>query len=188
VTILLLAGCGQANTATCLDLPASASTAIASIDDAFDLLLNSDDRSVRYSATLYLKLNLKGELTSHYGKLLFQLSNLKARLKVYESMGFAGDGGTAQLLAHYLLAEEEIDAKVQIICSLGSIGSDASPALRSIEYVRNKYPEQFRIGRSQGGTVILRSRSNDAAWIIREDSMSPEEFVALANRAIDRIR
>ena len=78
-----------------LVLPNKVSVNIASIDDAFSLMLNSKDRSERYAATLYLKSRLGEETIKHYGNILFKVSHLPARINVYESMGFFGGSANA---------------------------------------------------------------------------------------------
>src|SRR2546425_2118445 len=82
---------------SCLQTPRAASIRFASPDDAFKTLLNSTNRSERYSATLYLKSQRADETIQDYGKLLNQLSHPPARLYVYESMGFFGGSPCAQV-------------------------------------------------------------------------------------------
>ena len=189
VAVSLLLGCSDSNTtsgSSCLDLPSEAPGKITSIDQAFSLMLNSTNRSERYSATLYLKSNLGEETVRHYGNLLFKVSHPPGRIKIYESMGFFGGSANASLLAHYLGAEEEVEAKVQIICSLSHIGADATQFVRLIEQMNDSYPRHYKTRKSRGGSIS--ARSGDTAWIIRDDSMSPEQFEAIANGSIKRIQ
>src|SRR5665213_85117 len=143
---LLVNGCGGSSKPSS-DRPTGSSVAIASIDDAFSMMLNRKDRDDRYSATMYLKQHLGDEMVKHYGRLLFQLSNIPARLRVYESMGFFGGTATAALLAHYLGAEEEVEVKAQIISSLGDVGPDAAQFVNLIEDASATYRRLYETSR-----------------------------------------
>jgi hypothetical protein len=176
----LLFGCsGDASHPSCIDRPSKSSISIASIDEAFSIMLNSDDRKARYSATLYLKSHLGDETFKHYGSLLFKVYHPPGRIKIYESMGFFGGRANAMLLAHYLQAEDEIDAKAQIICSLGHIGPDAAQFARLIEDTKNEYARHYATRKSQGGSIVV--RSGEKVWIIREDSMPPKRFSIISD-------
>jgi len=184
---VLLAGCGRdSSRSSCLDRPTESSVVIASIDEAFSIMLNSDDRNARYSATLYLKSQLGDETVNHYGNLLFKVSHPPSRIKIYESMGFFGGSANASLLACYLQSEDEIDAKAQIICSLGHIGPDAVQFTRLIEETKKEYARHYSTWKSQRGSIVL--RSGDAQWTISEDSMSPERFSLIADESLKRIQ
>lgn len=182
---LLLRCSGGSDQPSCLDRPSESSVNIASIDDAFSLMLNSKDRNERYSATLYLKSHLGDETVKHYGNLLFEVSHPPGRIKIYESMGFFGGGANASLLAHYLQAEEEVDAKAQIICSLGHIGPDAAQFIGLIEDMKATYVRQYATRKSEGGSIVVRSGNTE--WLIRKDSISPEQFARVADESLKRI-
>jgi hypothetical protein len=185
---VLLVGCSRDSDSarpSCLDRPSESSVGIASIDEAFSIMLNSEDRNARYSATLYLKSHLGDETVKHYGNLLFKVSHPPGRIKIYESMGFFGGSANASLLAHYLKTEDETDAKAQIICSLGHIGLEAVQFTRLIEDTKNAYARHYSTRKSQGGSIVV--RLGDAEWIIREDSMPPERFSLIADESLKRI-
>jgi hypothetical protein len=169
-----------------LILPSKSSINIASIDDAFALILNSKDRSERYTATLYLKSHLGEETIKHYGNLLFKISSLKARIKVYESMGYFGGYANAAILSEYLMREEEIYTKVQIICSLGLIGKDAAQFLPLIKNIRDSYSDIYKSRESKDGSILV--NTGEISWIIREDSMEPEQFLEIVNKSIKKIQ
>jgi hypothetical protein len=101
-------------------------------------------------------------------------------------MGFFGGSANASLLAYYLQAEDETDVKAQIICSLGHIGHEAVQFARLIEDTRNAYARHYATGKSQGGSIVV--RSGDAEWVIREDSMPPEGFSLIADESLKRIQ
>ena len=184
---VLLAGCnGDADRPSCLDRPGESTVSIASIDRAFSIMLNSDDRNARYSATLYLKTHLGDEMIKHYGNLLFKVSHPPGRIRIYESMGFFGGRASASLLAVYLQTEEETDAKAQIICSLGHIGPDAAQYAHLIEATNNAYARHYATRKSRGGSIVV--RSGDAQWIIRADSIPPKRFALIAEESLRRIQ
>lgn len=186
---LFLLGCSNSKTSSdkfCLDPPIEASMKFSSIDEAFSKMLNSDNRSERYSATHYLKATLGDETVKHYGNLLYKVSHPPGRLKIYESMGYFGSNANASLLAYYLQVEEEVKVKAQIICSLGHIGTDAAEFTRLIEHLSKSYPTHYKAQQSRGGSIS--ARSGDITWIVRDDSMSPEQFVAISNESIKKIQ
>lgn len=183
----LLAGCSEDSTqSSCPERPSGSSANIASIDDAFHLMLNSKDQTTRFSATLYLKSHLKDETVKHYGTLLFKVSHPPGRIKIIESMGFFGGSANATLLAHYLQTEGEVDAKVQIICSLGHIGPDAAQFVGLIEDVRDSYARLRATHKSQDRSIVIRSGRFE--WLIRENSMSVEQFAFVVDESLKRIR
>ena len=84
---LLVYACSDPIGVDCVNTPKVSSINISSIDQAFNIMLNKNDRDDRYSATKYLKNHLGDEMIKHYGNLLFKVSNISARKRIYESIG-----------------------------------------------------------------------------------------------------
>ena len=135
---------------------------------------------------MFLKTHLGDETIEHFRNLLSDVSYPPGRIKIYESMGFFGGSANASLLSHYLQAEDEIDAKAQIICSLGHVGTDAAQIIRQIEDTKNAYARHHAARKSQEGSIVV--RSGNAEWAIDEYSMPPERFSLIANESLKRIQ
>lgn len=168
--------------------PKTVSQTFSTAEEAFNPMLNSDDRNVRYTATLYLK-QKKDEYDGTikgYGNVLFQVSHEHIRKRVYESMGWFGDTAVASILTAYVIKEENIPMKMEIVRALGEIGPDAKESLTAIERVSSQYARLAEDIKG-GGRVIVQSRSGEY-YIDPADKETAKAFQRVAQEAMAKIR
>lgn len=182
----LLVGCsGASDPGSCIDRPVGSSINVASIDEAFSIILKSDDRDERYSATLYVKAHVENESLEHYRNRLTNETRLSDRIRIFESMGFYGGSTTAYWLGEFLRGEAEVETKAQLICALGHIGGDAAETVALIDTIKAEYGELYAMRESQGGRID--EGSDNARWLVHDKSMPPIQFNLITDESMNRI-
>lgn len=183
-----LAACERQGDAAPQPPPKTVSQTFRSAEEAFNTVLNSSDRNLRYTATLYLKQKrdeYEGTIKG-YGTVLFRVSHEHIRRRVYESMGWFGDPAVAAILTHYLTVERSAAMKLEILHALGEVGPDAEGALRTINQVSSDYSRLVQDLKGSG-RVVVRGPSGEQE-IDPAKMISAEAFQRAADDAMIKIR
>jgi hypothetical protein len=186
--MLTLAACARQEIDAPRTPPKTVSQSFNSAQEAFKTILRSGDRNSRYTATLFLK----GKKEQYdwtlkaYGSALYRESQEQVRNRVYESMGWFGTSGVAQLLTYYLTVEEKTETKMEIVRAMGDNGPDAATALTVIEQIANDY-SRLTSDLKGHGKVIVRGPNGDYE-IDPAKMVSAEALQRAANEAMSRIR
>lgn len=184
----ILAACESHDAAAPRTPPKTVSQTFTTAEEAFNTMLNSNNRNVRYTATLYLKQKkdeYEGTIKG-YGNILFKVSHEHLRKRVYESMGWFGGSAVVSLLTYYLTTEEQPLMKMEIIRALGVIGPDASSALTEIEQISIHYAQLA--GALKGGGKVIIKGPNGEYEIDPANMVSPKAFQRVADEAMAKIR
>lgn len=187
---LILAGCDRGSDISSRPVPKLVSLNINSPVEAFNTILTSNDRNTRYTATIYLRQQTNSHVSTikAYGDLLFRVHDENIRKWLYESMGWFGGTGSTSLLTAYLIQEEKLSMKMEIVHALGEIGPDAKDALPAIRRVSSLYA-RLADEMNEGGKVIIQDRNGEQRVEYEQDDKAlANTFQQVARNAISKIQ